>query len=374
VGLFGGKLPEVSIQLERADGVYYPGETVRAQVTVAAEDGAKFKEIRAGLLFEEKYQIIDRSRDSDGDVSYTHVWRTNEQWAAREQLATAGLPKGFRQTYDYEWRLPDDPHPYCYAKILQSRWLVKATVDRTLARDVNAEAPLYVVQPAPPRWAQGRESADENTAPDVAQMRFQLPRLEYVQGETIAGRVVIEPRQDINPRSLNLSLLRHEVVPVGDRTNVENVFERQQQFAVQLRAGQPHALDFEFAIPANWCPTYASHNASVAWRVNATLDLPWKRDVHAWQTVRVFNGWPRTTEPQTFAADAQAFPVQPGQTSFNAPPQQSGGLGDAAHAHANADANAGAEPVTPKFCRQCGSPLVAGALFCGGCGNQVARS
>jgi hypothetical protein len=189
-------------------------------------------------------------------------------------LATDGLPKGFRQTYGYEWRLPDDPQPFCQAKILQARWLVKATVDRTLARDVHAEAPLYVVRPAPAQVSRGGESADENTAPDAVLMRFQLPRLEYVQGETVAGRVLIKPRQDINPRALNISLLRHEVVPVGDRTNVENVFERQQQFDVQLRAGQPSALDFEFAIPPNWCPTYASHNASVAWRVNATLEPP----------------------------------------------------------------------------------------------------
>jgi Arrestin (or S-antigen), N-terminal domain len=331
VGLFGGKLPEVSIQLERADGVYYPGETVRARVTVVAEDGAKFKEIRAGLLFEEKYQIIDRQRDSDGDVTYNHVWRTNEQWARREQLASAGLPKGFRQTYDYEWRLPDDPHPFCQAKIVVARWLVKATVDRTLARDVNAEAPLYVVRPSPVQLSQGGELVEENTAPEAASMRFRLQRLEYVQGETVAGRLIVEPRQDLNPRALKINLLRHEVVPVGDRTNIENVVEAEQQHNVQLRAGQPVALDFAFALPAKWRPTYASGNASVAWRVNATLDLPWKRDVHAWQTVRVFNGAPRTPQPPPSEAD-------------------------------------------PQFCRQCGGPLVSDALFCGNCGTQVLRS
>lgn len=351
MGLFGGKLPEVSIRLERTDGVYYPGETVRAQMTIAAEDGAKFREVSAGLLFEEKYQIIDRRRDSDGDVSYTHVWRTDEQWAAREQIATNGFPKGFRQTYNYEWRLPDEPHPYCYAKILQARWLVKATVDRTLARDVNAEAPLYVVRPAPAQASRGVESVDENTAPDAVLMRFQLPRLEYVQGETVAGRVLVEPRQDLNPRSLNLSLVRHEVVPGGDRTNIENVFERRQQFAVQPRAGQPFALDFEFGIPASWCPTYSSHNASVTWRVNATFDLPWKRDIHAWQTIRVFNGAPRASQTQT-----QTPAADPAQPAFDASTDTS------------------TEATTPKFCRQCGGPLAAGALFCGDCGAQVARS
>jgi hypothetical protein len=345
VGLFGGKLPEISIQLERADGVYYPGETVRASITVAAEDGAKFKEIRAGLLFEEKYQIIDRQRDSDGDVTYNHVWRTNEQWARREQLASDGLPKGFRRTYNYEWRLPDNPHPFCQAKIVVARWLVKATVDRTLARDVNAESPLYVVQPSPAHVSHGGELVEENTAPEAVSMRFQLQRLEYVQGETIAGRVIIEPRQDLNPRALKINLLRHEVVPVGDRTNIENVVEAEQQHNVQLRAGQPFALDFAFAAPPKWCPTYASGNASVTWRVNATLDLPWKRDIHAWQSVRVFNGAPRATLPQ-----------------------QSGGLQEPVPEDAHAEA------TTPKFCRGCGTPLVAGALFCGNCGAQAVRN
>lgn len=356
MGLFGGKLPELSIQLERADGVYCPGETVRASVTVAAEDGAKFKEILAGLLFEEKYQIIERHHDSDGDVHYRSIWNTDEQWAVREQLASNGLPKSFRQTYNYEWRLPDNPQPSCQAKILFARWLVKATVDRTLARDVNAEAPLYVVVPAPAGGPQGVESVDENTAPDAVSMRFQLPRLEYVQGETIAGRVIIEPRQDLNPRAVNISLLRHEVVPGGDRTNIENVFEAQQQHNVQLRAGQPLALDFAFVAPPKWCPSYVSGNATVAWRVNATLDLPWKRDIHAWQTVRVFNGAPRAGRPQTLTHETQPLAAEASQPSSDAP------------------ANSTDEAPTPKFCRSCGSPLASGALFCGNCGTQAVRS
>lgn len=388
MGLFGGKLPELAIQLERPDGVYYPGETVRAAVTVTAESGAKFKEIRAGLLLEEKYQTIERTRDSDGDVSYSHVWRTDEQWVRREVLATSNLPKGFRQTFNYEWRLPDSPQPYCQGKIVVARWLVKATIDRTLARDVNAEAPVYLVLAAPSQPSQGGELAEENTAPDAAVMRFQLARVEYVQGETISGRLIVEPRQDLNPRSVNVTLARNEVVAVGDRRNVENVVEGQHQFNVQLRAGQPVALDFSFPVPAKWCPTYASAKGSVAWRVGATLDLAWKRDIHAWQSVRVFNGGPRAGQPQThparpqYAADAgaQGFAaegIQPsrGETAqplFGAQPDQPP---LAAEADARLPQN---DPTTsmpaPTFCRTCGSPLQGGALFCGNCGAQVARA
>jgi hypothetical protein len=387
VGLFGGKLPELSIQLERPDGVYYAGETVRASITVTAESGAKFKEIRAGLLLEEKYQSIERTRDSDGDVSYSSVWRTNEQWVRREVLATSNVPKGFRQTFDYEWQLPDNLQPYCQGKIVVARWLVKATVDRTLARDVNAETPVYVVVPAPAQASQGGEMVEENSAPDAALMRFQLARVEYVQGETVSGRLLIEPRQDLSPRSVNVSLVRHEVVPVGDRTNVENVAEAQQQFNVQLRAGQPAALDFSFQLPAKWCPTYASAKGSVTWRVGATLDLAWKRDVHAWQSVRVFNGAPRAAVPQPTAGATQGFTHAPPQPSHGgeAPPSQGeeapplfGARADQPPLDAEPDAREPRhDPVAmpaPKFCRTCGGALVAGSQFCGSCGAQVIRA
>jgi hypothetical protein len=331
VGLFGGKLPELFIQVERPDGVYYPGEVVRASVTVRSQDEAKFKEIRAGLLLEEKYQTIERTRDSDGDYSDSRVWRTDEQWAARESLAAGGVAAGFEQTRHFEWRLPETPLPYCQGKIVVARWLVKATVDRPLARDVNAEAPLYVVAPAPAAPAPGGEGADENSAPDKVRVSFHLPRRDFVQGETLGGRILIDSGEDLSTRAVVVSLVRTEVVTGGDRRNVEQVVEQTQQFPkVKLSAGSPFAADFALQIPAKWCPTYQSAHASVNWSVAATLDLAWKRDVHGWQVIRVFNGGYKQSQPE------------PG--------------------------------ATPSFCRSCGGALAPGALFCGECGAHVARS
>jgi ribosomal protein L40E len=346
VGLFGGKLPELGIQLERADGVYYAGEVVRARVTVSAEDGAKFKEVRAGLLLEEKYQTIERRRDSDGDTTYSRVWRTSEQWAAREQLAAGELPKGYRQTFDFEWRLPDEAAPTCQGKIVVARWLVKATVDRKMARDVNAEAQLYVVAPAPAHPTPGGQFSQENSAPELALMRFELPRIEYVQGETVTGRLHVDARQDLSPRAVQITLSRHEVVPGGDRVHAETVVEARHDYDAQLYAFRPAAFNFALAVPARWCPVYHSAHARVEWRVTAALDLAWKRDVHAWQGVYVYNGAARSGGPEQVAFAAQ-------------PPAAQSPL---------------AAPVVPRqnICRGCGSRLMPGALFCGNCGAQVA--
>ncbi len=339
MALFGGKLPELFITVERADGVYFPGEVVRASVTVRSEDEAKFKEIRAGLLLEEKYQTIERTRDGDGDTSDSHVWRTDEQWAARETLATGGVAAGFEQTRHFEWRLPEAALPSCHGKIVKARWLVKATVDRPMARDVNAEAPLYVA-PAAPASSQGAEGADENSAPDKARVSFQLPRRDFAQGETVAGRVTIEGG-DVSARAVVVKLVRTEVVPGGDRRHVEQVIAQTQQFPkVKVSAGSPFAADFQLQIPAEWCPTYQSAHASVSWGVAATLDLAWKRDIHASQGIRVFNAAARAGTAQTAATAREAEPIS--------------------------------ETSAPKFCRNCGGPLAAGARFCGACGTQAA--
>lgn len=330
MGLFGGKLPELFISVERADGVYFPGEVVRASVTVRSEDEAKFKEIRAGLVLEEKYQTIERTRDSDGDYTDSRVWRTNEQWAARETLAEGGVPAGFEQTRHFEWRLPEAALPSCHGKIVKARWLVKATVDRPLARDVNEEAPLYVAAPAPAS-SQGAEGAEENSAPEKARVSFRLPRRDFAQGETVAGSVIVEGG-DLSARALILKLVRTEVVPGGDRRHVEEVVAQTQQFPkVKAGAGSPFAADFQLQIPAEWCPTYQSAHASVGWGVAATLDLAWKRDIHASQSIRVFN----------------------------------------AAARVGAETQATQETGAPGFCRNCGGALAAGARFCAGCGTQV---
>jgi len=353
VGLFGGKLPELFIQVERPDGVYFPGEVVRASVTVRSGDEAKFKEIRAGLLLEEKYQTIERTRDGDGDTSDSHVWRTSEQWAARETLGEGGVPAGFEQTRRFEWRLPEGAAPSCHGKIVQARWLVKATVDRPMARDVNAEAPLYVAVPAPAS-SQGAGGADENSAPDKVRVSFQLPRRDFAQGEAVAGRVLIEGG-DLSARALVVKLVRTEVVPGGDRRHVEQVVAQSQQFPkVKLTAGSPFAADFQLQIPSDWCSTYESANASVNWGVAATLDLAWKRDIHASQSIRVFNSAARAGATQTGQAGQTAQAGQAGQEAQEARPIS--------------------ETNSPRFCRNCGGALAAGAHFCGACGTPVAAA
>ena len=184
----------------------------------------------------------------------------------------------------------------------------------------------------------------------VVMMRFELPRIEYVQGESVTGRLHVEPRQDLSPRAVRVSLQRREVVPGGDRTNVEELVEAQHDYPAQLSAGRPASFDFTLAVPSKWCPSYQSANAHVEWRVAAALDLAWKRDIHAWQGLRVYNGASRFGQSPQETHVAQS----PSPSPFESP--------------------SSVEMPAPNFCRNCGGALAPGALFCGNCGAQVAGS
>ena len=84
--------------------------------------------------------------------------------------------------------------------------------------------------------------------------------LSSFKAETLSGRLLVEPRQDISARSIQIKLIRREVVPGGRPHERRGVLvEGQQQYqSVQLRGGQPLSLDFSFAIPPKWSPTYRS--------------------------------------------------------------------------------------------------------------------
>src|SRR5215212_10698355 len=112
--LFGGKGVDISIQLDREDGVYAAGDTVSAQIILANAKGGNVREVRAGLVRQHKCQKIDRTRDSDGDYSDSYIWHTNETWVSREVLANEGKLSG-DQTYRFDWQIPPDAAGSCDA-------------------------------------------------------------------------------------------------------------------------------------------------------------------------------------------------------------------------------------------------------------------
>jgi Arrestin (or S-antigen), N-terminal domain/SpoOM protein len=288
-GWFGGKGIDISIGLDRQDAVYAVGDTVRTMITLAAERGGKVREVRAGLVRQHRFQVVSQQRDSGGDYQDNFVWRTNETWVHREVLAASG-DLSANDSFKFEWQIPPDTAGSCHGEVVQVKWLVKVTVDRAMARDQNEEVELTVLTRAPGVYTQSGDFGDMNTSSGVA-MKLSLPTLELVEGDTLRGRLSIDPSQSIDAREVRVELVRDERVNVGDRAhNKQKSMQRVQVAASpKLEPGRPLAYDFTLPVPEAGSPSHDLGDTVVMWLVVGTIDRPMRGDYTVTKWVGVYN-------------------------------------------------------------------------------------
>jgi hypothetical protein len=289
-GLFGGKGVDISVGVDRPDGVYAVGDTVGAQITLAAEKAGNVREVRAGLVRQHRFQTIDRQRDSDGDYRDVYQWQTRETWVTREVLANQGELSA-NDTHRFEWQIPPDALASCSGEIVQVSYVVKVTVDRAMARDQNEEVAVTVVAPTTGAYTQSGDFGEMNTNAGV-EMRLSLPTLEYVEGGTINGRLTVEPSQSIDAREVRVELMRQERVRAGEREHVKDKTMEKVQVAASptLVPGTPLAYDFSLTVPESGSPSHDVGDTAVIWMLVGTVDRPMRGDFTVAQWVGVYNG------------------------------------------------------------------------------------
>jgi hypothetical protein len=283
----GGKI-DISLRVDRPEGPFYPGDVVHADVELEVEKGMPVREVRAGLVFWERYQWVDR--DSDGDLD--RHWATDEVWVCKEILIPEGaIPDGFRQTYRFDWTIPPDAPPPYAGKISQTRWLAKVTVDRKLKRDVNEEVELGLIVPPPDPTTPPGEFG-ELSHPDDVHMQLRLPKLAFVEGETIHGRLLlVEPQKDFSAGEARVELVRGETVP-REHGNRHVAVEGKVELArkPKFQAGMPVGYDFALPVPEQGCPTYRTDHSRVDWSIRAALSRRLRKDFTVEQEIAVYNG------------------------------------------------------------------------------------
>lgn len=283
--MFGrGDTPEVSIQIADGRRSFAPGDTVKATITFGAAKGFKARSVRAGLVLLRKSQEVDTERDSDGDRRRTHTWVTHEQWVQTDNLDvdTTSGPQVFKR----EWQVPAGSAPSYGGEITHNRWVVKVTIDRKLAKDVNAEEAITVTAPLP-AGSEGAAPLVQNTAHSDATLRLELPRGAYAEGETIAGKLAIEPSNDLKARALRVDLTRYERVTSNDGTNDKTIVVQTTQLAGEDQVRQAAEYPFAFELPRAGQPSHTAGRATVTWSVRAIVDRPMRGDVEAVQEVVV---------------------------------------------------------------------------------------
>lgn len=284
-GLLKGAQVTLGIEVDRPKKPYYPGDVIHATVSIQSASKVKVREVFAGLALWEKYQY--GTTDDEGDK--TKSWATAEDFAVRETLMGEGeIPAGFSETYHLDFPVPTNATPPYSGKIVQNRWLLRVTLDRPMKRDISEEVEIPLIVPPPPD-AEGERT--DVTHLDEADIAFVLPKLAWVEGAELAGRLRISPRQDFSVSGVHLELVRQEYVP-RDEGNVHAVKEAEVELAgkTKFAASQSVELPFAVTIPRQGCPSRRTGRSIVTWSLQVRLSRRLAKDRKASQDIRVHNG------------------------------------------------------------------------------------
>ena len=277
---------DIRIELDRPSGPYYPGDVVQATIALQSEKEMKVRKASAGLVLLEDYEYTYAKAKG----GHHHGSDTVEDFRSFKDLLEGGaIPAGV-QTYHLDCKIPANaPAPY-RGQITKNRWLVRASLDRERAIDIHREVELPLVVPPPGKSIEPGEYGETEHS-DEAELRFWLPRLEWVEGETVEGKLLVRPTANFGVSEVRLELLRQEYVPRNDgHTHIFT--EGEVKLADKVEFWPAHHVEYSFAfpLPKQGCPTRRTDHSRVTWSLKATLARRLRKDAIVSVEVYVYNG------------------------------------------------------------------------------------
>ncbi len=275
----------ISINLDRPSGPYYPGDVIHAVITLESENDLQARQLHAGLLAWEMYM----TEDSDGNREQRSTM--NDFVAEDVLMEETDMPAGFHQTYQLDLQIPADAFPPYASRLIQSGWLVKATLDLPGRKDVNEQVVLPLIVPPPGRNAQAGEYGQSNK-PDKADIAICLPRLELLEGETIDCKLIVRPHEELKIGEVRIRLIRQEKVHVS-RAKVSRtdwIDKVKLSGKIRFHSDQIEEFPFSLTIPKMGCPTRNTENTTVTYTLQAALSRGIRKDYTASTDVYIYSG------------------------------------------------------------------------------------
>ena len=304
----------LEVQLDRPQGPYYPGEVVRARILVRNEGGTvKIRGAEARLFLWQRYRqwvFIETDRDTEEDPT---LFVDDEHWEPmweEDVLHVAGrqplplpkrLPRGFQQVFQVAFRLPPQTAPGYQGTLAQGGWSLHVALDRPWAKDVRQSLLVPVVVP-PPGVHTRTGLYGRISHPNVVAMQLELPGLEFVEGDTLTGSLLLKSHRPVEGREIRVVLEVREFIPsnspAGPMENARPDFRETIEAArvvlrpaAALRPGESLRLPFRLEIPRLWRPTSATGGDGwIRWFLQGVVDRPRARDYRVEQELFVYNG------------------------------------------------------------------------------------
>ncbi len=286
-----GDQAQFTVQLDRTTEPYFPGDTVHATVTLKGQKEVRVQEGRVGLVYREKYQERVREYDSED-----HHWETNTNTSTNDQefskeivMQQGVVPGNTEKTWTFDWVIPPDAPATYKGKIIEGKWLVKATLDRKLAKDINTEQEILVLS------RQNANAMTDGGMPAVAdaesrQVSLSIPKTDWLEGEKIEGKVVINPQSNFDVSEVRVELLRVENVPAHEGNTANNsIVKNKLAGGTKFQQGTPAEFPFSVEIPKNSTPTVRTLHGTAHWIVRGTLSRRLRPDVNGDLPIQVYS-------------------------------------------------------------------------------------
>ena len=160
-----------------------------------------------------------------------------------------------------------------------------------MAGDPNQEMELPLIVAPRGTYSQPGEFGNSSDL-NVAALRFSLPKLEFVNGETLQGRLLIEPHQNFDVREVRLELFCRESVNRGQHAQHQRDHRPEIELAgsMKMQSGQAVSYPFTFIVAPKGRPTFQSPKAQVHWVLKASLDRAFAGDAVVEQELYVYSG------------------------------------------------------------------------------------
>jgi hypothetical protein len=122
-------------------------------------------------------------------------------------------------------------------------------------------------------------------------MSFRLPKLEFVDGETLNAELTVGPHESFEVREIRVELVRVENVLLEDGKS-NSIVEEKIQVAgkTTFEAETPVEYNFSLPIATNGRPSHSGLLTEVDWILRAVVDIPRVEDSVMEKELFLYNG------------------------------------------------------------------------------------
>ena len=287
-----GKKTEIGITVDRMNGIYYPGETIRVTVEIQPDSDLKLQSAQLELRGTEQYKYTSRSTSTDSDGKT--VESESEQWGyhnfysnIEKFLGETSLAGSKPQPYRFEMSLPADALPSCNGEIERIYWGFHVKLNRRMATDLHAEA-VVVVHTLPANSLTLAGEYGGSSEPKETELVLILPQLEATVGQSFNGQLRIVPYKNF-ASGVRIELVRVESVYCDCGNYRETAFPVKLAENTDFSANQQVILPFQVSVPADAAPSVETNNAHIHWLIRGVLDRRLRTDTTVEQEIVVYS-------------------------------------------------------------------------------------